>query len=166
MDREIYSTIGSYQFKWSAEHDVTPEYLLRITMPSGVTVQQKTGCSVIGFIYTGYKCNSDGANNQIVITNLVASTVTAGTVFIFTVDSITNPSEFIDLGLVKMELLTNSGGRVDVGDFTFAKNLFQPSSISSFSISPLDTTAGNYPVSYVFFIKTKARVAKGASLNI
>ena len=166
MDREIYSTIGAYQFKWSAQHDITVDYLLRITMPTGVTVQQKAGCSVIGFISTTYKCNSDGANNQIVITNLVSATVAAGTVFVFTVDSITNPSEFINLGVAKMELLTGTGGQVDVGEYTFAPNLFQPSTITSFRIVPLDTTAGNYPSSYVFFITTKARVAKGASINI
>jgi len=72
-----------------------PKQTLTITMAPGLIVMQKAGCAVVGtFINPAYTCNADASNNLIVINDFVTSTFTAGLTLTFTVDAITNPSNF------------------------------------------------------------------------
>lgn len=66
------------------------------------------------------------------------------------------------MGTATFVLETNRGGLIDEGSYTMASGLFEPSTISAFSVEALDLTAGKYPVTYRFTVTPKSRVTQGA----
>jgi hypothetical protein len=155
-----------------AEHPIEPTYVMIITFPTTVTIQQKAGCTVVGAnVGTGYSCNADGATNAITITNMFSTQQAAMTQEIFTVNSIRNPSNFVTVGAVTITIQTPTGGKIDEGSYTvsttFKKSYIQHSETSNgFTVEALDLTAGKYPVTYRFSVTPKAKVVKDSYLVV
>lgn len=83
----------------------------------------------------------------------------------FEVNGITNPVDYIDPTVAKFTLEDSvGGGLIDVGSFTFPKNIFVKSYVEFFSAVAEDKTNGRFPVRYSFAVTPKGKIAKGAYL--
>lgn len=83
---EINLKEGTWQIQFTAQHNIEPGYLIRLKFPVELGVQQLAKCTVTAIspaISPFYACKGDGAFNQIVITNLYASTIKGGTMVSF-----------------------------------------------------------------------------------
>jgi hypothetical protein len=158
---EIMLTTAPYRVTFKTEHDILPTYKLVMKMAPGTEVQQKSGCAVIGTIGPSYTCNADASNNEIVVAKMTDTKIVAGSIIEFTVDAITNPSNFDDPGEAFFKLQLDDG-LIDEGYYTMSSGLFTASTIDSMSVYAHDRTSGAYPVKYSFTMTPKARVAKGA----
>ena len=99
LDTELRIKTGYWKVNMTAQHPIKSDYLLRMTFPSGLQVQQLAGCVVVAesgtVINPANSCNADGAFNQIVLTNFVTSELAAGTNIAFTVNGFINPGDYI-----------------------------------------------------------------------
>lgn len=112
-----------------------------------------------------YACNADPTFNQIVIVNLFATTLPALTNIAFEVNGITNPVDYIDPTIAKFTLEDSvGGGLIDIGQYTFEKDIFVKSYIEYFTAVVSDQTNGKFPVRYSFAVTPKGRIAKGSYL--
>lgn len=99
-DPTIFSSSGAYNFTLSFQHDITSDYILKITMPRTLPVLQKAACPVVG-LGKAYTCSADSANGVITIAGIVdvGKTLPAKTDIMFSVgQSIQNPGAFIAPG--------------------------------------------------------------------
>ena len=59
-----------------------------------------------------------------------------------------------------------SGGLIDIGNYTFGKDLFTESEVDFFTVVANDLTNGKFPVRFSFQVAPRSKVAKGAYLVV
>lgn len=72
-DPYIYSTNGTYTFTFTPEHSVLQTYVLTITMPKELEVQQNAACLAYGVANSDYSCSADATANTITMINFLTS---------------------------------------------------------------------------------------------
>ena len=144
-------------------------FVLVITLPAELEVQQNSACIMYDVDNEDYSCGADATANSLTLINFLTSDATAGSEISFSVDSIRNPVDYITPGLATFKITTSSGGEVDDGefdDFDDGTDLYENSYITSFAVSAGDYTAGRTPVTYKFTIVPYTKVAMGAIIVI
>lgn len=147
-------------------HAIKTDYKLYILFPSSFTIKINSAC-ITQFLGSSTVCVPDSINNQIIISTFTNGTaITAGTSFIFAVDSIQNPGNYLAPGTVRFNLTTSAGGPVDYGTWSVASALYSKSNITAFSVTVDDPTAGKKDAIYTFSVTPQNRVAAGAFIIV
>lgn len=93
-------------------------------------------------------------------------TIDAKEVITFTIDSVINPGTFDDTGEIKIITIDENSDEVDGGSYTLDAGYFTEGNITTFTVSPQDSSVGNYPVKYDFNIVPNGDIPRYGYLEI
>jgi hypothetical protein len=100
----IYSTDGTYTFTFTPQHSMLTTYILTITLPEELEVQQNSACIMYDVDNEDYSCGADSTANKITVINFLTADTTTGDQIVFSIDSIRNPVDFITPGLTVFKI--------------------------------------------------------------
>lgn len=145
----IYGVAESWTVTMNCEHAFDETYGVRLTLPDDWYVIETSNCEVTGQSST-YDCESSNDDGTITITNFFEEATEEKESFTFTVGSIRNPSVMEMEYSIGFEVISESGGVVDLGSYTFDDNLVVKGEIWKFTVTPLEFGVGQFPVFYKF----------------
>lgn len=147
----IYGVAKSWSFTMRCDHAVTKTQGIRVTFAKDFYVISSTSC-ILGGLGTGYSCTAVSDSGTITVKKFLKNDLKAKEVFSFTINSVRNPSVTGTSTNVDVEILSDSGGAVDLGTWTIDNKKFVKGEILKYTITPQNYGVGAYPVFYDFEI--------------
>jgi len=93
----IYQVPTNYTFTVECEHDIATDMGIRLVFPETFYIFEDNSCTLgdieeLDFtLASGYSCTASNEYNNITFYNFASQTITGGTEFTFSLDSIRNP---------------------------------------------------------------------------
>jgi len=156
----IYGIPNNYTMTLECNHDVEPDYGLKILLPKDDWYVIDNNRCTVGLMNNRYSCEANNTLGQVLIRDYTDVVIKAKNKFTLTFDSIMNPGHFDQTGTIFVESVTEVLGKIDEGNFTMADNYFIKSNVTDFTVEVLDTGVGAFPVTYKFLVTTAGEVWK------
>lgn len=158
-DTRIWAEPKNYTFMMTCNHDFLPTYGIRITLPIQYTLYDRARC-IFGRYKTRYDCQVFASERKIIARSFTDSTIKAGTLFHFTVDSIRNPGQLGATDDITIETIDQTDSQVDVGKWKFLDGYYKHGNITTFEVTPLSDGLGKFPVNYRFHIVPNGEICQ------
>ena len=163
----IYGVAESWTVTMSCEHAliVSESPAIRITLPSDFYVIDTNAC-VVTELDASFRCTGDSETSIIEISDFLTSDIDEEVEFTFTVNSIRNPTQINQEYEISIQIVSDSGGVVDVGTVFVWDYLMTIGIVQSFTVTPEDYTVGAAPTFYKFTVQPSGEFYEKSYLEI
>ena len=135
-------------------------------MPTDFTISTVTCNAASSQFDTTPTCSMTSSTRTITIQSMTSSTIAALTVITMTVDSIRNPCTTAKTGAITMNIYDASSNILVTGTYSISAKYYTYSTITAFTVTPANTTAGARGVSYTFSVTPKSRMPLKSTIII
>ncbi len=118
---------------------------------------QRASCTFTGF-NERYFCQLFSATNTIEIRDFTSTEIPAKQLMTFTVNSIMNPGTFGAVGEGQFYTMDAAQKQLDAGTWQIPAGTFTNGNITAFTVDPLSSGVGEWPVKYRFTVKTSGEI--------
>lgn len=118
----IYGVAESWTVTMSCAHAIGTAYSIRMTLPSDWYVIETSSCEM-GEQNSIFDCTAVNDDGTITVDEFLDEELDEEESFTFTIDSIRNPTTTGSSYSISFEILSETGGVVDLGSFDFADDL-------------------------------------------
>lgn len=150
----IYGVAESWTVTMACEHalEVSASPVIQLTLPSDFYVINTNAC-VVTELDPSFRCTTNNETSTIQISNFLTSDIGELQEFTFTVDSIRNPTQIKQQYEVTIQILSDSGGVIDIGTVFVWDYLMTIGIVQTFTVTPEDYTVGAAPTFYKFTVQ-------------